>query len=208
MTNQIISPSAFAISKSASEDKSSSYSDKSIATTDNDFKKLMTSLISTANLVPSNSTSSTSSELLMPLLLFLITKLFGEGFSNDSSSRTQSSPQGAPLKGVLTQGSHTGHTALDFGVVVGTEVHSTMGGKVVQAGWNNEGYGNLVIVENGLYRTYYAHLSKIPVMVGKTVQSGEVIGLSGNTGNSTGPHLHYEVRKNDIAIDPTSTIKF
>jgi murein DD-endopeptidase MepM/ murein hydrolase activator NlpD len=62
----------------------------------------------------------------------------------------------------------------------------------------------LVIVENGAYRTYYAHLSSIPVSVGDTVKAGTTIGLSGNTGNSTGPHLHYEIRKNLVAIDPTA----
>jgi murein DD-endopeptidase MepM/ murein hydrolase activator NlpD len=80
-----------------------------------------------------------------------------------------------------------------------------MDGKVVHAGWNNQGYGNLVIVENGAYRTYYAHLSSIPVSVGDTVRAGTTIGLSGNTGNSTGPHLHYEIRKNNVPVDPTST---
>lgn len=102
----------------------------------------------------------------------------------------------------MTQGYHPGHNGLDFGVVVGTPVHSTLSGKVTYAGWNNQGYGNLVIVDNGTYKTYYAHLSKIPVSVGQTIQKGEVVGLSGNTGNSTGPHLHYEVRKNNVPIDP------
>ena len=77
-------------------------------------------------------------------------------------------------------------------------------GRVVYAGWNDQGYGNLVIIENGPYRVYFAHLSKIPVKVGEKVTAGTIIGYSGNTGNSTGPHLHYEVRKNGYAIDPTS----
>ena len=74
---------------------------------------------------------------------------------------------------------------------------------MVYAGWNNQGYGNLVIVENGPYKTYYAHLSEIPVQVGQTVQAGQVIAYSGNTGNSTGPHLHYEVRVNGQRVDPS-----
>ena len=115
------------------------------------------------------------------------------------------SPRGRPVQdGRLTQEFHPGHNGLDIGVVVGTPVHTTMNGKVVYAGWNNEGYGNLVIVQNGAYRTYYAHLSKIPVEVGQEVSSGMVVGLSGITGNSTGPHLHYEVRKDGKVIDPTS----
>jgi murein DD-endopeptidase MepM/ murein hydrolase activator NlpD len=115
-------------------------------------------------------------------------------------------PSGMPVSGGrLTQGSRPGHVALDFGVPVGTPVRTTMNGQVVFAGWNNEGYGNLVIVENGPYRTYYAHLSSMPVSVGQTVPAGSVIGLSGNTGNSTGPHLHYEIRVNKEKIDPTNS---
>lgn len=125
--------------------------------------------------------------------------------SSGISSLSQSVPQGMPVAGAyVTQGSHTGHVALDFGMAVGTPVKTTMAGKVVYAGWNNEGYGNLVIVENGPYRTYYAHLSEIPVTVGQTVTRGSVIGLSGNTGNSTGPHLHYEIRKDMVQVNPSS----
>lgn len=128
--------------------------------------------------------------------------------SNSSTTTTaqtsKNEPSGRPVGGFLTQGFHTGHSALDFGVVVGTPVSATMDGKVTYAGWNNQGYGNLVIVENGDYKTYYAHLSSIPVSVGDPVTAGSTIGLSGNTGNSTGPHLHYEIRKNNVAIDPTA----
>ena len=115
-----------------------------------------------------------------------------------------SQPFGRPVGGVLTQNFHSGHNGLDFGIPVGTPIKSTMDGKVVHAGWNNQGYGNLVIVENASYRTYYAHLSSIPVSVGDLVTAGTSIGLSGNTGNSTGPHLHYEIRKNNQPTDPTS----
>ena len=114
------------------------------------------------------------------------------------------SPEGRPVGGVLTQGFHSTHHALDFGVVIGTPVHATMDGKVIYAGWNTEGYGNLVIVQNGDYKTYFAHLSSIPVALNQMVKAGSVVGLSGSTGNSTGPHVHYEVRKNNVAIDPTS----
>ncbi len=113
-------------------------------------------------------------------------------------------PFGRPVGGVLTQQFHASHNGLDFGIPVGTPVVSTMDGQVIYAGWNDQGYGNLVIVDNGAYRTYYAHLSEIPVQVGQMVNAGSVIGLSGNTGNSTGPHLHYEIRVNGKAIDPTT----
>ncbi|HVP21208.1 MAG TPA: M23 family metallopeptidase [Anaerolineaceae bacterium] len=121
-----------------------------------------------------------------------------------TSTNPGNSPEGRPVGGVLTQGYHSTHHALDFGVPTGTPVHATMGGKVVYAGWNTQGYGNLVIVENGPYETYFAHLSKIPVSLGQLVQAGSVVGISGSTGNSTGPHVHYEVRRNGQAIDPTS----
>jgi murein DD-endopeptidase MepM/ murein hydrolase activator NlpD len=121
------------------------------------------------------------------------------------NSSDPSVPSGRPVGGVLTQGYTSTHNGLDFGIPIGTKVHSSMDGKVAYAGWNNEGYGNLVIVENGAYKTYYAHLSEIPVSVGDEVSAGDVIGLSGSTGNSTGPHLHYEIRKNGVNINPTST---
>jgi murein DD-endopeptidase MepM/ murein hydrolase activator NlpD len=109
-----------------------------------------------------------------------------------------------PVQGRLTQGYTSTHHGLDFGVVVGTPVRSTIEGTVAFAGWSEAGYGNLVIVENGPYKTYYGHLSDIPVTVGQTVQKGEVIGLSGNTGKSSGPHVHYEIRRNHVQIDPNT----
>ena len=170
------------------------------------FENILSNLLTTSNSFDSLGVSSATSDLLTPILLLLVSRLFGSDQELFKGSFAPSEPHGKPLNGVLTQGSHTGHTALDFGVPVGTNVQSTMAGKVTYAGWNNEGYGNLVIVENGDYRTYYAHLSNIPVKVGQTVKSGEVIGYSGNTGNSTGPHLHYEVRKNGVNIDPSQTL--
>jgi murein DD-endopeptidase MepM/ murein hydrolase activator NlpD len=113
-------------------------------------------------------------------------------------------PNGLPVNGVLTQNYHPGHIGVDTGVQVGTPENTTMDGKVIYAGWNNEGYGNLVIVENGKYKTYYAHLSSIPVSQGDVVKKGQTIGLSGTTGNSTGPHVHYEVRVNNQAVNPAN----
>jgi murein DD-endopeptidase MepM/ murein hydrolase activator NlpD len=127
------------------------------------------------------------------------------GLTNQNINQVSTpEPMGRPVQGVLTQDFHPGHNGLDFGIVVGTPIKSTMDGKVTYAGWNDQGYGNLVIVENGPYRTYFGHLSSIPVAVGDSVSAGTTIGLSGNTGHSTGPHLHYEIRKNNIPIDPTA----
>lgn len=123
--------------------------------------------------------------------------------STVTTNSDASKPSGWPTKGPVTQGCHSTHVAIDIGIPIGTKIKTTMAGEVVYAGWNNEGYGNLVIVKNGKYTTYYAHLSKIPVSVGDQVQAGDVIGLAGSTGNSTGPHLHYEVRVNGRAVNPT-----
>jgi biotin carboxyl carrier protein len=179
-----------------------------------EFKDLMTLMLLSMSM-PSQSSSDDVSGmggmsmtgLLAPLMLSLLEKLMAKQVETEETIPNQPAsptPQGRPIEGHLTQGSHPGHIALDFGAPVGTDVKATMDGQVVYAGWNNEGYGNLVIVENGPYRTYYAHLSKIPVEVGQEVKAGSVVGLSGNTGNSTGPHLHYEVRENGQQIDPTS----
>lgn len=141
--------------------------------------------------------------LLTYAVLKLIERLLAEPTPAGENAAAPGVAAGLPVAGQLTQGYHTGHTALDLAVPVGTPVHSTETGRVVHAGWNDEGYGNLVIVENGPYRTYYAHLNDINVQVGDQVSAGTVVGLSGSTGNSTGPHLHYEVRLNGTAIDPT-----
>jgi murein DD-endopeptidase MepM/ murein hydrolase activator NlpD len=100
------------------------------------------------------------------------------------------------------------HCGNDFACLIGTEIKSVWSGKVRYAQMNQGGYGNLIIVRhlNGL-ETYYAHLSKINVKVNDFVAAGEVIGWSGNTGHSTGPHLHFECRFLDNPIDPQLVFK-
>lgn len=97
------------------------------------------------------------------------------------------------------------HKGNDIAVRVGTSVHASQGGTVTQAGWLGN-YGNVVFVDhaNG-YQTRYAHLSKVLVHVGQSVNQGDVIAKSGNTGNSTGPHLHFEMRVNG---QPTDALKY
>lgn len=100
-----------------------------------------------------------------------------------------------PVPGaLLTQRIHDGN-AVDFGLAVGTPVLAAAGGKVIIAkdsGYNG-GYGDMIVItHNDGSQTLYAHLSKVDVSVGDTVSQGEVIGLSGNSGKSTGPHLHYK----------------
>jgi len=114
----------------------------------------------------------------------------------------QNIPAGPPVVGSISQGVHEKHIALDYSVVVGTPVKTTLDGAVKTVGFDPDGYGNYVVVENGPYEVYYAHLSNPGVSVGDQVWAGQVIGLSGNTGNSTGPHLHYEIRKAGTPVDP------
>jgi murein DD-endopeptidase MepM/ murein hydrolase activator NlpD len=94
------------------------------------------------------------------------------------------------------------HKGIDLGCRIGTKVHAARSGEVIYTGYE-EGYGNIVIVEHEFgYKSYYGHLSKMLVKKGDTVKSGSLIALSGNTGRSTGPHLHFEIRKNGKALNP------
>lgn len=93
------------------------------------------------------------------------------------------------------------HEGIDIGATEGTPVKSAMSGVVTFSG-ESEGYGNLVIIKNGEKETRYAHLSKLNVQKGDNVNSGDLIGEVGSTGNSTGPHLHFEIRINNQPIDP------
>ncbi len=105
-----------------------------------------------------------------------------------------------------TSGKQEFHEGLDIGVWYNTPVMSTAYGKVTYAGWMN-GYGWLVKIDHGFgFETRYAHLNKIRVKVGAQIERGQVIALSGNSGKSTGPHLHYEVRKNNIPQNPREYI--
>lgn len=106
-----------------------------------------------------------------------------------------------PVNGVITQNWSSRHGGMDFGVPVGTPVQAANAGTVVASedlrGNQNGGYrsyGRYVVVDHGGMSTLYAHLSNRMARVGQRVGSGSVIGLSGNTGNSTGPHLHFETR--------------
>ena len=95
------------------------------------------------------------------------------------------------------------HGGVDLAVPEGTPVYAADNGKVIVAGDLDNGYGNYIILDhqNG-YKTLYAHNSELLVSVGDIVAKGDKIALSGNTGNSTGPHLHFEVQVNDEKVDP------
>ncbi|AMW12085.1 peptidase [Streptomyces qaidamensis] len=114
--------------------------------------------------------------------------------------------------GGMWQSTHSGQ---DFAVPTGTQVVATHGGTVVKAGGNGAGdgpaYGNAVVIKhgNGTY-SQYAHLSKVTVRVGQIVKTGQEIAKSGNTGNSSGPHLHFEIRTTPnygSAVDPVKFLR-
>jgi murein DD-endopeptidase MepM/ murein hydrolase activator NlpD len=86
------------------------------------------------------------------------------------------------------------HYGQDFSVPYGTEVHATGNGTVIESGWNSMGFGNFVVIDHGYgLRSTYGHMSQIKVSRGTSVKRGDLVGLSGNTGTSSGPHLHYQI---------------
>jgi murein DD-endopeptidase MepM/ murein hydrolase activator NlpD len=94
------------------------------------------------------------------------------------------------------------HTGQDIDAEIGTPVQAAANGTVIFAGWQN-GYGQLVVIDHGDgLTTRYGHLSQIDAAVGQSITRGTILGLTGSTGRSTGPHLHYEVRINDKPVDP------
>ena len=94
------------------------------------------------------------------------------------------------------------HKGVDWACSVGTTVHAARGGKVVSAGWNGS-YGYSVLIDHGDgIKTRYAHMSKLSVKAGQYVDQGDTLGKSGNTGRSTGPHLHFEVIVNGSPVNP------
>ena len=107
------------------------------------------------------------------------------------------------------------HSGQDFAVPIGTNVMAAHGGTVVKAGGNGAGdgpaYGNAIVIKhgNGTY-SQYAHLSRIDVQIGQVVKTGQHIAKSGNTGNSSGPHLHFEIRTTPnygSAVDPVAFLR-
>ncbi|MBA3412712.1 MAG: M23 family metallopeptidase, partial [Actinobacteria bacterium] len=111
-----------------------------------------------------------------------------------------------PVHGVLTSGFGWRwgrmHEGIDLAVASGTPVVASAAGTVIVAGWLG-GYGNLVVVDHGNgVSTAYGHNTSVTVGVGQSVAQGQLIAYSGNTGHSTGPHVHFEVRINGSPVDP------
>ncbi len=108
-----------------------------------------------------------------------------------------------PTKGHITQKSWHCHHAVDIANTEGTAIYASDSGYVVVAGWEKSGYGKVVIINHGNgFQTLYAHLSVISVSVGQSVAKGQRVGLMGNTGFSTGSHLHFEIREGSQLSDP------
>jgi LysM repeat protein len=108
-----------------------------------------------------------------------------------------------PAAGRITQGYRFYHKAIDIANRAGGPILTADSGTVTAAGWANGGYGIHVVVDHGNgFQTLYAHLSVLQVSVGQTVNRGDVLGQMGNTGRSTGTHLHFEIRQGGVFHDP------
>lgn len=108
-----------------------------------------------------------------------------------------------PTDGTITQRYWFCHKGWDIAADEGTPVRAVAPGTVKFAGWSTQGYGNLVVIDHGSYQTLYAHLRSAPtVKAGQVVQAGSVLGPMGDTGFSTGPHLHFEIRLGSDLADP------
>jgi len=98
----------------------------------------------------------------------------------------------------------TNHYGIDLGGYLGSAIYAADNGVIVYAGWNEHGYGNMIVVDHGGWQTLYAHLSAYNVVCGQSVYQGDVIGALGSTGNSSGPHLHFEMMSDSYGkVDPT-----
>jgi len=120
-----------------------------------------------------------------------------------SSMRSASGSMVWPMSGYISQGYWEGHRAIDIAAPAGTPIWAADHGYVSTAGWSNSGYGNMVIVthSNGL-QTLYAHMRAVYVEVGQAVSKGQQLGECGSTGRSTGPHVHFEVRRGTTRYNP------
>ena len=108
-----------------------------------------------------------------------------------------------PVIGYISQDYWYGHRGLDIGAPTGTPVSAADGGFVTFVGWTDVGYGNLIRIDHGNgFATWYGHLSQFNVVIGQAVKRGDLIGYVGSTGQSTGPHLHFEIRTSDGLLNP------
>lgn len=113
-----------------------------------------------------------------------------------------------PTSGVITQRFSWYHPGLDVANPSGPTVVAADSGRVIFAGWDSTGYGYMVLVDHGNgYRTRYGHLSQIMVISGQTIGRGQAVGRMGNTGHSTGTHLHFEIYQNGVRVNPLNFLR-
>lgn len=111
-----------------------------------------------------------------------------------------------PVRGEISQFPSWWHPAADIAVPYGTPIYAAYGGVVTAANYSRYGYGYHIVTDGDGYTNMYAHLSDIKVSAGQTVSKGQLIGAVGCTGRCTGPHLHFEVHRDGVAINPLSLL--
>jgi murein DD-endopeptidase MepM/ murein hydrolase activator NlpD len=127
----------------------------------------------------------------------------GAGYTGPAPNFAAGGTFGWPTRGYISQGFWYGHRGIDIANAVGIPVAAADGGYVTYAGWSAVGYGYMVQIDHGNgFSTLYAHLSQWYVDPGQAVARGQVIGAMGSTGNSTGPHLHFEIRYGGAPQNP------
>ncbi len=140
----------------------------------------------------------------LPPGAWLVIPYGSKNLSRPRPALAPDSPFAWPIVGYVTQSYSADHPALDIGAPYGSAVYAARAGVVVRASWADTGYGYLVWIEHGDgYATVYSHLKGAWVSAGQRVARGQLIGEVGSTGNSTGPHVHFEVRVNGVRSDPT-----
>lgn len=107
--------------------------------------------------------------------------------------------------GTWTRGFFVGHSGIDLAAPQGTPIYAANGGPVIFSGFSSWGYGETIVLAHGRISTLYAHMVQRNLVCGQVAAAGQVIGLVGSTGNSSGPHLHFEIRFDDVPQDPSGT---
>jgi len=151
----------------------------------------------------------TNADLVKPGRLLLLPGAKPEFGVNENINKSFIKPISGQVRISSYYGMRWGrmHEGIDYAVSTGTPVRASQGGMVIYSGWAS-GYGNTVVLEHRKgVRTLYAHNSRTTVYGGQWVEQGQVIAYSGNTGRSTGPHLHFEIQINGKPVDPLNYLK-